>query len=87
MKNFKKGDKVVMHTCGEAKYYNGIVWTCSGDSYENNGGESVFLENFSGHFYCQYLQLVDTSDIEIKAYNAGHEEGTNNAANDILSNI
>jgi hypothetical protein len=64
MSKFKKGDKVVMHTCGEASFgeYEGKIWTCRGDSYMNHPGpygtEVVFLEGFSGHFCCEYLQLV-----------------------------
>ena len=59
MKNFKKGNTVIMHTCIEADKYNGKIWTCSGDSYIDKAGqECVFLEGFSGCFFCGYLQLV-----------------------------
>ncbi|MEI3892300.1 MULTISPECIES: hypothetical protein [unclassified Bacillus (in: firmicutes)] len=58
----KKGDKVVMHTCDEAKAYNGKIWTCKSDEFvqaeipfEQN---LVFLEGFSGSFCTQYLQVV-----------------------------
>lgn len=58
----KKGDKVVMHTCEEAKVYNGKVWTCKSDEFIQ--GEKpfeqnlVFLEGFSGSFCTEYLQIV-----------------------------
>lgn len=56
---FKKGDKVVMHTCGEADHYDGRVWTCQTDSYMNRGGcEVVFLLYFSGCFSTDFLQKV-----------------------------
>jgi hypothetical protein len=63
MKNFKKGDKVVMHTCHESTLpqYEGKVWTCEGDSYVMKGYEKqevVFLEGFGGCFSCEYLQIV-----------------------------
>lgn len=58
----KKGDKVVMHTCDEAKVYNGKIWICKSDEFVQ--GEIpfeqnlVFLEGFSGSFCTQYLQVV-----------------------------
>jgi hypothetical protein len=55
----KKGDKVVMHTCGEAEHYEGKVWTCRSDEYKSESGRNgVFLEGFSGHFKTAYLQKV-----------------------------
>lgn len=61
LKNFKKGDKVVMHSCHEASLpeYKGKVWTCFTDSKPTKwDGEVVWLEGFSGSFYCEYLQIV-----------------------------
>ncbi|MEH6941493.1 hypothetical protein [Bacillus sp. JJ722] len=64
----KKGDKVVMHTCGEAEHYNGKIWTCKNDEYVSFEGQGiyeqklVFLEGFSGSFHTKYLQLVDLSE-------------------------
>ena len=56
---FEKGDKVVMHTCGEADYYKGKVWECQTDSYKDRGGSDVvFLKNFSGCFSTKFLQKV-----------------------------
>lgn len=56
---FKKGDKVVMHSCGEASVYKGKIWKCQTDSYKDRGGSDVvFLEGFSGCFSCKFLQLV-----------------------------
>ena len=53
-----KGDKVVMHTCIEAKHYEGKIWECTTDSYDNHGIELVFLDGFSGAFWTKYLQKV-----------------------------
>lgn len=67
LKNFKKGDQVVMFDCMEANasVNYGKLWTCAGDSFQrdsNNSGieqpEVVFLEGYSGSFWCRYLQLV-----------------------------
>jgi hypothetical protein len=60
---FKKGNKVVMHTCGEANFpkYKGKIWTCLTDSYLDRGKQDVvFLEGFSGCFSSKYLQIVNT---------------------------
>jgi hypothetical protein len=59
----KKGDKVVMHTCMEAPYHHGRIWTCDTDEFETNGRKYglVFLEGFSGSFATEYLQYVDVS--------------------------
>lgn len=63
MKNkFKKGDKVVMFNCVEAKWVHncGKVWTCTTDSFfrEKGSDEKVFLYGRSGSISCKYLQLV-----------------------------
>lgn len=56
----KKGDKVVMHTCGEAEYYSGKIWICKTSQFQaSNGSEVVFLEGFSGYFLTEYLQIVN----------------------------
>ncbi|WP_245153946.1 hypothetical protein [Jeotgalibacillus proteolyticus] len=64
----KKGDKVVMHTCIEAKDPNnlGKIWTCRTDEQEVTwtGSNVVWLEGFSGAFSAQYLQKVDTNETE-----------------------
>jgi G:T-mismatch repair DNA endonuclease (very short patch repair protein) len=60
---FKKGDTVVMHSCGEANFpkYKGKVWTCQTDSYLDRGKqEVVLLEGFSGCFAAEYLQIVQS---------------------------
>ena len=58
-RNIKEGDYVVMHTCGEAEHYHGKLWKCKTDSFKDiNKHEVVFLEEFSGYFYCKYLQKV-----------------------------
>ncbi|UOX35294.1 hypothetical protein LXD69_07185 [Flavobacterium sediminilitoris] len=57
--SFKKGDKVVMHTCAEANYYKGKIWTCLTDSFLDRGKqEVVFLENFSGCFSVSFLAIT-----------------------------
>lgn len=59
---FKKGDKVVMHTCHEAtlKKYKNKVWTCLTDSFlARDKSEVVFLEGFSGYFSAQFLKVAD----------------------------
>ena len=61
-----KGDKVVMHTCGEAFHYRGKIWTCTCDSYDDCGTELVFLEGFSGAFATEYLQVVNIDEISEK---------------------
>lgn len=53
-----KGEKVVMHTCLEAKQYDGKIWECMTDSYNENGIELVFLNGFSGAFMTDFLQKV-----------------------------
>jgi hypothetical protein len=56
---FKKGDKLVMHTCGESSFYKGKIWICQTDSFLDRAKEEVvFLESFSGYFFTQYLSKV-----------------------------
>lgn len=59
-KNFKKGDKVVMHTCMEADHteYKGKIWICTSNSIFNGNHETVFLEGFRGSFSAEFLQIV-----------------------------
>ncbi len=60
-KTLNKGDKVVMHSCGEAEFpkYRGKIWKCKTDSYHDKcNQEVVFLEGFSGCFLVKYLQKV-----------------------------
>lgn len=64
---FKKGDKVVMHTCYEASLpkYKGKIWVCQTDSFMDRGKqEVVFLENFSGYFSAEFLKRVDPANPE-----------------------
>ncbi len=64
-KPLKKGDKVVMHTCGEAEHYDGRIWTCRTDEEVRYKGQGVleqrlvFLEDFSGSFDANCLQKVN----------------------------
>lgn len=56
---FEKGNKVIMHTCGEAYFakYKNKVWTCQTDSFLDRGKEDVvFLDGFSGYFLAKYLR-------------------------------
>ncbi|PEY43855.1 hypothetical protein CN354_01405 [Bacillus cereus] len=61
----KKGDKVVIYTCGEADKYKDRIWTCKTDEYINRKGEGifeqrlVFLEGFSGCLLTKYLRRVE----------------------------
>ncbi len=58
---FRKGDRVVMHTCYESTFekYKNKIWTCQTDSYLDKAKQDVvFLEGFSGCFASEYLQLV-----------------------------
>lgn len=58
---FKKGDNVVMHSCGEANFpeNKGVIWLCLTDSFLSRGdSELIFLENFSGSFLTKYLQII-----------------------------
>lgn len=68
MKNFKKGDKVLMFGCMESdlEKNKGKVWQCSCDSYFNEYSkqEVVFLKGYSGYFSCDYLQIVNVKSIE-----------------------
>lgn len=65
MKGLKKGDLVIMHTCGEAdsEKYKGRIWVCKTDEYVT--GEKpyeqqlVFLEGFSGSFATKYLEKIN----------------------------
>lgn len=55
MKEVKKGDLVIMHSCMEAKEHKGKIWRC--ETNEEKG--KVFLFSFSGKFNTKYLQKVD----------------------------
>lgn len=62
VKPLRKGDKVVMHTCIEAKSHDGKVWTCRTDEqklHEKHNYTVVWLEGFSGCFAAKYLQKVN----------------------------
>lgn len=54
-----KGDKVVMHTCAEAHHYDGKIWECASDSWDNYGTELVMLKDFSGGFCTEFLQRIN----------------------------
>lgn len=57
----KKGDTVVMHTCGEADVYDGKLWVCQTDEqklHPKHDYTVVWLEGFSGAFATEFLQKV-----------------------------
>lgn len=54
----KKGDKVVMHTCGEADKYKDKVWTVRSDESEICGSKVVWLEGYQGCFAAEFLRKV-----------------------------
>lgn len=59
---FKKGDRVVMHTCHEStlSVYKEKVWICQSDSFlSRDKSEVVFLEDFSGYFSAEFLKKSD----------------------------
>ena len=59
---FKKGDKVVMHTCHESTLtiYKDKIWTCLTDSFlARDKSEVVFLMGFSGYFSAQFLKKAE----------------------------
>jgi hypothetical protein len=76
----KKGDTVVMHTCGEAEHYDGKIWICRTDEqklHEKHNYTVVWLEGFSGCFATEYLQKVDVSpyvEEMSRLYNARYSE-------------
>lgn len=62
IKNFKKGDHVVMHSCHEANLdeYRGKIWECITDSYLDKGkNEIVFLKGFSGAFFVSTYNVLN----------------------------
>lgn len=68
---FKKGDKVVMHTCHEStiEKYKDRVWVCQTDSFLTRGkSEVVFLEDFSGYFAANFLKLTKSNRTIEKLY-------------------
>ena len=74
LKNFKKGDKVVMFDCMEAtlKKNYGRIWECAEDSFQHaftgttiEQPELVFLKGFSGTFWCKYLQVVKVNVLPV----------------------
>jgi len=59
----KPGDKVVMHTCSEARLdkYKDKVWTVNSEPWDLCGSEVVLLDGFRGGFATEYLKKVDES--------------------------
>jgi hypothetical protein len=59
-KILQKGEHVVMHTCYESEKYDGKVWTCITDEFQDKGKQwVVFLDGFSGYFSTEFLQKVN----------------------------
>jgi hypothetical protein len=46
----KKGDTVVMHSCGEANFYKGKIWKCQTDSYLDRGKRLFLLKDLAVAF-------------------------------------
>lgn len=62
----KQGDSVIMHTCGEADHYKGIIWTCESDEWKLPSDTSVVkLKGFSGAFATEFLNKINPTDDEI----------------------
>lgn len=54
----KKGDIVLMHTCGESEIYKQKYWECKTDSYmDKSGQEAVFINGIVGSFLCKFLTI------------------------------
>lgn len=56
----KPGDRVVMHTCYEARSekYKDKIWTVASEPWDLCGSEVVLLEGFRGGFATEYLRKV-----------------------------
>jgi hypothetical protein len=62
VKPLTKGDKVVMHTCIEAKTHDGVIWTCTTDEFKHHPNHDytvIMLEGYRGSFATEYLQKVN----------------------------
>lgn len=65
----KPGDKVVMHTCMEAKFkeYDGRIWKVKSNEWNLCGSQVVMLEDFSGAFATEFLQKVNLEESATKS--------------------
>lgn len=69
---FKKGDKVIMHSCHEATFeeYKDKVWICATSSFLDKGKQDVvFLEDFSGYFLSKYLKICNSTGMSFVLLN------------------
>lgn len=57
----KPQDKVVMHSCYEARKekYKDKVWTVKSEPWDLCGSEVVLLDGYSGGFATEFLKKVD----------------------------
>lgn len=57
--NLKKGQRVIMHTCLEARNYKGKEWVVRHDSFTlpDTNDEVVYLVDYVGWFRCKYLNV------------------------------
>lgn len=61
---FKKGDKVIMHSCHEStlQEYKDKIWICLTSTFlDKTKQEVVFLEDFSGYFIAKYLKICNST--------------------------
>ncbi|MGG1670010.1 hypothetical protein ACIFOE_05035 [Paenibacillus sp. NRS-1783] len=60
----KLGDKVVMHSCFEARKATNKdkVWTVNSEPWELYGSEVVMLDGYSGGFATKFLRNVPESE-------------------------
>jgi hypothetical protein len=63
MKQFKKGDLVVMTNCYEGKQNEGKIWVCETDCFLSldTGRNVVKLKGFDDNFLCECLQKVNVA--------------------------
>jgi len=57
----KPGDRVVMHTCLEARSEKNKdkIWTVNSEPWDLCGSEVVLLDGFRGGFATEYLKKAD----------------------------
>ena len=87
LKNFKKGQTVVIHSSHASEGNKGKIFICKDNSFLLAEVEIVHLEGLRDRFPCKLLEEVNIKEQLDDAYNAGHQQGCQDAANDISSRI